>query len=170
MKKHSAGLLVYRSKSGGIEVLVAHMGGPWFTKKDEGAWTIPKGEYNPEKEDPLVTAKREFKEELGQPAPEGEYKELGSIDQKNNKTVIAWAVEADVDIRQTKSNTFKIEWPPRSGKIQEFPEIDRAEWVNIHQASNRLVQGQAEFLSRLADALKMPLESKEPSQRQSSLF
>lgn len=145
---------MYRSKNGGIEVLIAHMGGPWFTKKDEGAWSIPKGEYDQETEEPLETAKREFKEELGKPAPGGDYKALGSIEQKNSKVVIAWAVESDFDVNNTKSNTFSIEWPPRSGKVQEFPEIDRAEWVDINQASHKLIQGQAEFLKRLTDNLE----------------
>lgn len=170
MKKHSAGLLLYRSSESGVEVLIAHMGGPWFGKKDEGAWSIPKGEYDPETEDALETAKREFNEELGKPPPEGDYKEVGSIEQKNNKIVTAWAVEGGLDVSDTKSNKFTIEWPPGSGKLQEFPEIDRAEWVEISQAANRLVQGQAEFLKRLADILKTPLSEPDPRPHQGSLF
>lgn len=170
MKKHSAGLLVYRSRQGKLEVLIAHMGGPWFTKKDEGAWTIPKGEYDPETEDALKTAKREFREELGQPAPDGDYKELGSTDQKNNKTVTAWAVEADVDVSHIKSNTFEIEWPPRSGRKQEFPEIDRAEWVDINQAASRLIQGQSVFMERLAQLLKAPYDVQANKSEQGTLF
>ena len=125
MKKQSAGLLVYRIKSGQIEVLIAHMGGPFHANKDAGHWSLPKGEYQ-EGEDPLEVARREFKEELGIESPEGKLIELGTIEYKNKKTVVAWGVQADLDVSHTTSNTFETEWPPRSGKIQEFPEIDKA--------------------------------------------
>src|SRR5258706_15349282 len=109
--KLSAGLVVYRQKNGKLEVLLAHMGSPWWAKKDKGAWSIPKGEYD-SGDDPLANAKREFKEELGIEAPDGEYIELGEIKQNNNKQVTAWAIEADLDVSNIKCNTFEIEWPP----------------------------------------------------------
>lgn len=149
--KTSAGLLVYRKNQGQLEVLIAHMGSPWWAKKDKGAWSIPKGEYTDE--EPMATARREFKEELGLVAPEGDWLELGEIKQKNNKTVVAWAAEADLDVSQTRSNTFKIEWPPRSGQIQEFPEIDRAAYFNLPTAAAKLIPEQVELLDRLAQKL-----------------
>src|SRR5260221_649507 len=124
MKQHSAGLIVYRIKDSGPEVLIAHMGSPWWAKKDIGAWSIPKGLIE-DGEQPLDAAKREFNEELGLSPPEGEYIELGIIEQHNNKDVVAFAIEAYLDASNIKSNTFKAEWPPKSGKEQEFPEIDR---------------------------------------------
>ncbi len=169
--KTSAGILVYRRKNGQLEVFIAHMGAPWWAKKDQGAWSIPKGEYD-ENEEPLAAAKREFKEELGQLAPQGKYIKLGSIKQKNNKEVKAWAVESGLDVSKIKSNTFKAEWPPRSGKMQEFPEIDRAEWMSLEQAAPKLVPGQAEFLKRLAAKLNLPFEPgpEEEKPAQGSLF
>jgi predicted NUDIX family NTP pyrophosphohydrolase len=112
MKKHSAGIIVYRLNDGLLQVLMAHMGSPWWAKKDVGAWTIPKGLVE-DGEEPFNTAKREFTEEMGLQAPEGNYLELGSVDQRNNKMVTAWAVEADLDIADIKSQTFEMEWPPR---------------------------------------------------------
>lgn len=162
--KKSAGLLVYREKNGYIEVLIAHMGGPWFAKKDNGAWSIPKGEYD-ENEKPIEVAKREFSEELGKQPPEGDFEELGSIEQKNNKQVIAWAVKGDVDVSKTTSNTFKTEWPPRSGKIQEFPEIDRAGWFSVPEAACKLVPAQVKFLERLANKLGQGFDSTEGSKQ-----
>jgi predicted NUDIX family NTP pyrophosphohydrolase len=167
MKKQSAGLLVYRMREGKPEVLIAHMGSPWWAKKDAGAWSIPKGEYE-EGEDPLATAKREFKEELGKEPPNAELIDLGSVKQKNNKTVVLWAVEGDVDVSNTTSNKVKIEWPPRSGKMQEFPEIDRAEWFSLEEAARKLIPAQVEFLKRLADNLK--IDFAEPKSKQDSLF
>jgi predicted NUDIX family NTP pyrophosphohydrolase len=168
MKKQSAGLLVYRMNQARPEVLIAHMGGPWFAKKDKGAWSIPKGEYGTG-EDPKKVAHREFSEELSRPVPPGEWIELGTIEQKNNKTVIAWALEGDLDASGTQSNTFTIEWPPHSGQTQEFPEIDRAGWFNFETASEKLIAAQVEFLKRLADKLEVPFV--EPSTpEQSSLF
>lgn len=172
MKKQSAGLLVYKIEDKQIKVLVAHMGGPWFAKKEQGSWTIPKGEYD-ENEEPMAAAKREFKEELGQDAPEGEYLELGVIEQKNNKQVIAWGVQADLDVTDIHSNSHAIEWPPKSGKQVEFPEIDRAEYLGLAEAAKKLISGQAELLERLRRKLNLPwqaepAESEKPAQ--SSLF
>jgi len=169
MKKQSAGLLVYRKTDGQVEVLIAHMGGPWFAKKDAGAWSIPKGEYG-QGEEPLEVAKREFTEELSKPAPGGEFIELGEVKQKNNKTVMAWAAEGDLDASDIKSNTFKIEWPPRSGIVQEFPEIDRAGWFSLSLATNKLIPAQVEFLSRLADKLDVDIAPAQEPPSQSSLL
>ena len=158
MKKHSAGLVVYRKNNGRIEVLVGHMGAPWWAKKDIGAWSVPKGEIE-EGEDPQAAAKREFEEELGLPAPAGDFLELGTIEQYNNKTVIAWAVETDMEVRHIKGNTFKAEWPPRSGNMQEFPEIDRAQWMTPEIAAKKTVRGQDELFKRLADKLGQKFET-----------
>jgi predicted NUDIX family NTP pyrophosphohydrolase len=169
--KQSAGLLVYRLKNGEPQVLIAHMGAPWWAKKDKGAWTVPKGELQ-EGEEPLEAAKREFQEELGLPLPDGELIELGQIKQNNNKTVTAWAVEADLDASSISSNTFTVEWPPKGGKMQEFPEIDRAAWFTLSEAAAKLVPGQGGLLENLANALHIPFgaeEIPEPPQ-QGSLF
>jgi predicted NUDIX family NTP pyrophosphohydrolase len=165
MKKHSAGLLVYRFRDGELQFLLAHMGSPWWAKKDKGAWSIPKGEYTDE--EPLAAARREFKEEFGQEPPPGELIELGSIEQNNNKTVIAWAVEADLDTKTVKSNTVNIEWPPRSGHFADFPEIDRAGYFNLAEAAPKLVAGQLQLLERLAAKLNY---SPPVRPEQSSLF
>lgn len=170
MKKYSAGLLVYRKKSGKLEVLIAHMGAPWWAKKDAGAWTIPKGEYL-EDEEPIAAAKREFKEELGHAPPESEWLELGTIEQKNNKSVVAWAAEGDLDVSRISSDTFKTEWPPRSGNMQEFPEIDRAGWFGLSEASKKLIPAQVELLERLAGKLNEAMQpAEEESQNQQSLL
>jgi predicted NUDIX family NTP pyrophosphohydrolase len=171
MKKQSAGIVVYRFKEDVPQVLLAHMGSPWWAKKDIGAWTIPKGGIE-EGEEALDTAKREFTEELGLQAPEGEYADLGSIDQHNNKTVQAWAVEADIDISDIKSNTFELEWPPRSGQKQEFPEIDRAAWFGLAEAAQKTVRGQAELFEKLANLLHVPYGTEEIPEppAQASLF
>jgi len=148
----SAGLLMFRrSASGGLEVYIAHPGGPFFKNKDEGAWTIPKGEI-PEGEKPLAAALREFEEETGLRIGEsGRFHDLGSIQQKGGKTVYAWGVEGDCPAgHRLKSNTFRIEWPPRSGKFQEFPEIDRAEFFPVDLARRKINPAQAAFLDRLA--------------------
>lgn len=168
MKAHSAGLIVYRIKDGRPEVLLAHMGTPWWAKKDIGAWTIPKGLVE-ENEAPFEAAKREFQEELSLTLPEGNFVELGDIEQHNRKIVSAWAIEADPDISWIKSNTTTIEWPPRSGQQQEFPEIDRAAWFGLAEAGQKAVRGQAELFKRLAEKLDMPFEPTEPPQ-QGSLF
>jgi predicted NUDIX family NTP pyrophosphohydrolase len=171
MKKHSAGLIVYRMRDGSPQVLMAHMGSPWWAKKDIGAWTIPKGEIE-EGEDPLQTAKREFTEELGLQVPEGEFMQLEPIEQNNNKTVQAWAIEANPDISYIKSNTFKSEWPPHSGKTQDFPEIDRAAWMNLAEAAQRGVKGQDGLFGQLANLLHVPFGAEEipESSQQGSLF
>jgi predicted NUDIX family NTP pyrophosphohydrolase len=146
----SAGLLLYRVRDGRLEVLIAHMGGPFWARKDERAWSIPKGEY-PDDEDPLAAAKREFEEELGSPPPDGPARPLGEIRQSSGKRVIAWAVEGDLDPTHIRSNTFTTEWPPRSGRTAEFPEIDRAEWVDLPTARRKLVKGQVALLDALED-------------------
>lgn len=171
MKKLSAGLLVYRKKGSSVEVLIVHMGGPFHAKKDAGHWSIPKGEYE-EDDDPLANAKREFKEELSLNVPEGKLIELGTVEQTNNKTVIAWAVEGDLDASNIKSNKFEMEWPPKSGKMQEFPEIDRASWFGLSEAAQKLIPAQTEFLERLA--VKLGIEMSDAAENkdltQPSLF
>ena len=147
MTKQSAGLLVYRQRDGNIEVLLVHPGGPIWKNKDSGAWSIPKGEFTVG-EDPLVVAKREFHEEIGVPI-DGSFVQLQPIKQRGGKTVFAWVVEADLDLSHVKSNKFTIEWPPRSGKHQEFPEIDRAEWFPINAAMEKINGGQQELLQQL---------------------
>src|SRR5262252_3749819 len=126
MAKLSAGLLMYRRREGGLEVFLVHPGGPFWAKKDLGAWSIPKGEYD-EGEEPLAAARREFEEETGI-QPEGHFVPLKTIKQPGGKTVLAWAFEGDADVAAIKSNTFSMEWPPHSGKQQDFPEVDRAGW------------------------------------------
>jgi predicted NUDIX family NTP pyrophosphohydrolase len=149
MPKQSAGLLLFRERDGGFEVLLVHPGGPFWAKKDDGAWSIPKGEFTGG-EDPLAAARREFVEELGA-AVDGEFISLGAVKQSGGKVVHAWAVRSDFDPVQLKSNTFSMEWPPRSGKQQVFPEVDRAEWFGLEAARAKILKGQAEFLDRLLD-------------------
>jgi len=144
----SAGLVMYRRRSGEVELLLVHPGGPLWAKKDAGAWSIPKGEVNPG-DDELSTAKREFKEETGV-APEGEFIPLGSVTQKGGKVVRAWAFEGDCDPAVIKSNTFVMEWPPRSGKKQEFPEVDRARFFTLEEAKDKINPAQVAFLQELA--------------------
>jgi predicted NUDIX family NTP pyrophosphohydrolase len=144
MAKQSAGLVVYRKRADGVEVLLVHPGGPFWKNKDEGAWSIPKGEFT-DGEDPLTVARREFQEEIGQPI-DGNFEVLAAIKQRSGKTVHAWSIEADVDISQTQSNTFTIEWPPRSGKQQEFPEVDRVEWFPLEVAIKKINAAQGELL------------------------
>ena len=139
MAKRSAGILLHRRGQDGREVLLVHPGGPFWAKRDDGAWSIPKGEYGSDK-DPELAARREFEEELGSPLPDdAELLELGEVRQKNAKVVVAWAVEGDLDPTAARSNTFELEWPPRSGRRQEFPEIDRAEWFGLARARERLL-------------------------------
>jgi predicted NUDIX family NTP pyrophosphohydrolase len=147
MAKQSAGLLVYRTRDGNIEVLLVHPGGPFWKNKDAGAWSIPKGEFT-EGEEPLDVAKREFQEETGQ-SVDGKFQPLAPIKQRGGKTVYAWAVEADLDVSQVTSNTFTTEWPPRSGKQQEFPEVDRADWFRLNVALEKIIKAQQEFLRQL---------------------
>ena len=167
MKKHSAGIIVFRQTGTEPEVLLGHMGAPWWAKKETGAWSIPKGEIE-EGENPLETAKREFGEELGLDLPEGDFIQLGSIEQPNNKTVSAWAIEADIDASNIKSNTFNAEWPPKSGQVQEFPEIDQAGWFSLPEAAEKAVKGQGQLFERLAEHIGIKFDSKETEQ--GSLF
>ncbi|MFI1171978.1 NUDIX domain-containing protein [Streptomyces melanogenes] len=148
-EKRSAGLLLYRTAPTGVEVLIGHMGGPFWSGRDEAAWSIPKGEYGPE-ETPEAAALREFEEELGLPAPEGTPVPLGESRQANGKVVTVWAVEADLDLSGVVPGTFTMEWPRGSGTQQEFPELDRVAWLAPQDASPRLVAGQRVFLDRLA--------------------
>ena len=149
----SAGLLLHRVGDGGeVEVLVGHMGGPLWARKEERAWTIPKGEHDPD-EDAHAAAVREFTEELGSAPPEGPEIDLGQIRQRAGKTVRAWARRADFDASTATSNTFEMEWPPRSGRTATFPELDRVAWVPLTRARELLVAGQVELLDRLAEAL-----------------
>jgi predicted NUDIX family NTP pyrophosphohydrolase len=149
-QRRSAGILLHRQAAAGAEVLLVHPGGPFWTTKDAGAWSIPKGEYEPD-EDPLAAARREFEEELGSPPPDGEPFELGEIRQKSGKLVRAWALEGDLDATAAHSNTFTTEWPPRSGRVQDFPEVDRAEWFTLGAAREKINPAQAAFLDRLAE-------------------
>jgi predicted NUDIX family NTP pyrophosphohydrolase len=146
--KTSAGLLLYHMRDGGLEVLIAHMGGPFWANKDEGAWSIVKGEYD-EGEEAFAAARREFYEETGAPAPEGPALELGEVRQRSGKRVVAWAIEGDFDPAQLRGNTFAIEWPRGSGEQREFPEIDRVEWVDCATARRKLVTGQHELVDAL---------------------
>lgn len=150
--KRSAGLLLYRRAGDGIEVLVGHMGGPFFTGRDAGAWSIPKGEYGPE-EVPAAAARREFEEELGLAPPDGPLVPLGEIVQRGGKTVTVWAVEADLDPADAVPGTFTMEWPRGSGTLREFPEMDRFAWLAPEAAAPLLVHGQRTFLERLATYL-----------------
>jgi predicted NUDIX family NTP pyrophosphohydrolase len=150
--KRSAGLLIYRRTEGGIEVLLVHPGGPFWAGKDAGSWSIPKGEYG-EHEDPLEAARREFKEETGFTAA-GDLNGLGEARQKGGKVVKAWAVEGDCDPDMLRSNTFKMEWPPHSGELREFPEVDRASWFTLAEARQKLLKSQLPFLDNLEALLK----------------
>lgn len=147
----SAGILLHRRRGERIEVLLVHPGGPFWAKRDLGAWSIPKGEYGPD-EDPLAAARREFQEELGAAPPDGPVIELGEIRQKGGKLVCAWALEGDLDPTAIASNTFPLEWPPRSGKWVEVPEVDRAEWFTLDQARERMNPAQAALLDRLVES------------------
>lgn len=135
-----------------MEVLIAHPGGPFFAKKDDGVWSVPKGLYDDD-ENPFDAAKREYEEEIGSPAPSGQYIELGEIKRSDGKVIKTWAVEGDLDEASVKSNTFEMEWPPKSGKKQQTPEIDKALWFEINLASVKLQPAQVEFLKRLAEHL-----------------
>jgi predicted NUDIX family NTP pyrophosphohydrolase len=148
----SAGILLWRRERGTVEVLLGHPGGPFFARRDQGHWTVLKGEIEPG-EDPLAVARREFSEETGQPAPTGSPIELGTIRQKSGKVVHAWAMEGDVDPDACTSNTFDMEWPPGSGHVQSFPEIDRVAWFLVPEARGWIKPAQAPFLDRLEDAI-----------------
>jgi predicted NUDIX family NTP pyrophosphohydrolase len=149
--KHSAGILMYRGTAEAIEVLLVHPGGPFWAKKDLGAWSIPKGEYS-EGQDPLLVAVREFEEETGA-CPRGEFLPLGNLVQPGRKTVTAFAVEGDFDPATLKSNTFELEWPPRSKQMKSFPEVDRAAWFAPAAARQKILPGQREFIARLLEVM-----------------
>ncbi|MFE8992245.1 NUDIX domain-containing protein [Streptomyces collinus] len=148
--KRSAGLLLFHPTDNGLEVLLGHMGGPFFARRDAGAWTVPKGEYEPD-EPAWEAARREFREELGLPPPDGEAIDLGEVRQTGGKIVTAWAVRADLDPAAIVPGTYRMEWPPRSGLLQEFPELDRVAWFGIDRARAVIVKAQAAFLDRLAE-------------------
>ncbi|MFC9296886.1 NUDIX domain-containing protein [Streptomyces sp. NPDC057011] len=155
--KRSAGLLLFRRTGqdgdGGVEVLLGHMGGPLWAGRDEGGWAIPKGEYEPD-ETPRNAARREFTEELGLPPPDGEYLALGEVRLSSGKLVTIWAVEADLDPALMVPGTFTMEWPPHSGTVQEFPELDRVAWFTPPTAETKLIPSQMPFLERLLRLLK----------------
>jgi predicted NUDIX family NTP pyrophosphohydrolase len=151
MPKRSAGILMYRRRGAEPEVLLVHPGGPFWKNKDLGAWSIPKGEYS-ESEDPLAAAKREFEEETGL-TPQGECFPLGELVQGGRKIVTAFAFEGDFDPATLRSNTFELEWPPRSGRKAAFPEVDRAQWFTPADARRKILKGQAEFITRLLTAI-----------------
>jgi len=152
MPRTSAGLLMYRRKDGALEVLLVHPGGPFWAKKDLGAWTIPKGELE-EGEDALTTAQREFREETGV-EPRGPFHPLGSVKQKGGKVVHGWAFEGDCAAETIQSNTVRLEWPPRSGQFREFPEVDRAEWFRVDDARTRVNPAQVPLLDHLVQMIK----------------
>jgi predicted NUDIX family NTP pyrophosphohydrolase len=149
----SAGLLLYRNRGEDLEVLLVHPGGPFWAKRDAGAWSIPKGEYL-DAEDPLQAARREFEEELGTAAPDGETIDIGEVRQKSGKVVRAWALEGDLDPREVVSNTCEVEWPPRSGRVIEIPEVDRAEWFSLRVAQEKINPAQAALLQRLRERIR----------------
>ncbi len=151
MQKTSAGVLMYRRKETGLEVFLIHPGGPYFRGKDEGAWSIPKGELD-EGEEGLAAAKREFEEETGC-RPEGVFGKLGQVRLKSGKIVLAWSVEGDCDAQAIRSNRFTMEWPPRSGRMQEFPEADRAAWFPVEDARKKINAAQQQFIDELVRSL-----------------
>jgi predicted NUDIX family NTP pyrophosphohydrolase len=153
MPKRSAGILLYRGRTGAPEVLLVHPGGPFWEQKDLAAWSIPKGEYE-EGEDPRACALREFEEELGGPPPADALTELGTTRLAGGKLVTAWAAGGDLDPASVVSNTFTLEWPPRSGVMREFPEVDRAEWFSLAEARRRINPAQVAFLERLREKLE----------------
>jgi predicted NUDIX family NTP pyrophosphohydrolase len=156
-KKESAGILMYRLRNSTLEVFLAHPGGPYWARKDAGVWSIPKGEFS-EKEDRLSEAKREFQEETGI-FPEGNFVALKPVRQPGGKVVYAWAVKGDCDAETITSNTFLMEWPPRSGKYQEFPEVDRAGWFTMDVAKERILKGQVSLLEELSQIVEKTLAS-----------
>lgn len=172
MRQLSAGLLVYRLKNGRPEVFIVHNGGPYWAKKDDGFWSLPKGEFD-DNEEALDAAKREFEEETGFSPPAGPYIELGDTDYpRGHKVVLAWAAEGDYEAADLKSNSFEMEWPPRSGKRQEFPEVDRGGWFSLAEAAKKLFPPNVVFLERLANHLQVPFSPEEIPEppAQGSLF
>jgi predicted NUDIX family NTP pyrophosphohydrolase len=152
-RARSAGIVLHRRVNDRTEVLLVHPGGPFWARRDLGVWSIPKGEYEAG-EDPLDAALREFEEELGSPVPDGDREDLGEIRQRAGKLVRAWAVAGDLDVSRAHSNTFELEWPPRSGKTASFPEVDRAEWFELGLAHDKIVAAQAALLDRLSERLE----------------
>jgi predicted NUDIX family NTP pyrophosphohydrolase len=150
--KRSAGILLYRVRAHMLEVLLVHPGGPLWARRDAGAWSIPKGEYEPD-EDALAAARREFAEELGKPPPDGRAQDLGEVRQKSGKLVRAWALPGDLDASAVESNTFELEWPPKSGRIMEVPEVDRAEWLPLDLAREKINPAQVPLVDRLEDVI-----------------
>ena len=150
--KRSAGILLFRRTTGTVEVLLGHMGGPFWARKDAGAWSLVKGEYAVG-EEAEAAARREFTEELGLPVPGGDLLDLGDVTQSSGKVVSAWALEADLDPVDVTPGTFGMEWPPRSGRVQQFPELDRVEWLDLPTAVAKIVKAQRAFLARLDDRL-----------------
>jgi predicted NUDIX family NTP pyrophosphohydrolase len=150
MAKHSAGILLFRVRDGAHEVLLVHPGGPFWAKRDLGAWSIPKGECDPG-EEPLAAARRELPEELGSDPVTGQLIDLGDVRQRAGKVVTAWAAEGEFDPTELRSSTFSMEWPPRSGALRDFPEVDRAEWFALDEARRRILPAQAPLLDRLAE-------------------
>jgi predicted NUDIX family NTP pyrophosphohydrolase len=151
MSVHSGGILLFRYVDDQLQVMLVHPGGPFWTKKDEGAWSIPKGIFK-ETEGALEAAKREFKEETGFEI-DGEFVELGEIKQPSGKIVHAWALEKELEVNNIQSNTFSLEWPKNSGNVKEYPEIDRAQWFDIDEAKKKILKGQVEFIDRLTERL-----------------
>jgi predicted NUDIX family NTP pyrophosphohydrolase len=152
MTKRSAGILLFKGRGPGLRLLLVHPGGPFWAMKDEGSWSIPKGEYD-EGEDPLAVARHEFEEELGSRAPAGGMIELGELVQPSRKEITAYAIEGDFDPSSLKSNLFELEWPPKSGTMQSFPEVDRAQWFTPEAAQAKILPGQRPFIDRLIQSL-----------------
>ena len=148
----SAGLLLHRSAGDVLEVLIGHPGGPFWARKDDGAWSIPKGEYAAD-DDPWEAARREFAEEIGVPSPAGERLDLGTAKQPSGKVLTVFAVAADLDVADFRSNMFTVEWPKGSGRLREFPDLDRVAWLPVADAHTKLLKGQRIFLQRLADGI-----------------
>lgn len=152
MPRKSAGILLYRFQKDGVEVFLVHPGGPFWVNKDNGSWSIPKGEYNDD-EDALKAAQREFQEETGL-SIQGNFIELGEVRQPSGKRVMVWALENDQEVENIRSNTFQLEWPPKSGKMQEFPEVDRGGWFSLPEARQKILKGQISFLDKLEEKIK----------------
>lgn len=171
MAKHSAGILLYRKTQAGYEVLLIHPGGPFWAKKDLGSWSIPKGEFDAASEESLAAAKREFEEEVGSALPDGAYAELGDFTQSSGKIVHAFALESDFNLEKFQSNMFEMEWPPKSGQKQEFPENDKAAWTPLEVARQKVVKGQLQVIEALANKLGQRLSDAGPeAPSQASLF
>lgn len=172
-KARSAGILLYQVADGGVRVLLGHMGGPYWAKKDVGGWSLPKGEYI-DGEDPFEVAKREFEEELGSPVPASDFISLGDAKQPSGKVVTIWACEGPFNAQSAVSNTFEMEWPRGSGKMAEFPEVDRAEWFSVREAREKVLKGHRVFLDRLMNELRASSpelgEHADPGDGQEALF